>query len=156
MPNIQDHMNIRGRIDYVLRDEHGNVKQEGTVHNTITVLHDCLVADRLCGGTDTLISFAHAGTGTGGTSANTNLVTPCAGARTAITSLTQGAGGDDNDAIIVFTFGAGVCTATSLTEIGLLQTIAGADLQCYDDTILIKKGAGDTLTVTWTITYGAS
>lgn len=157
MSNANEKMGIRGKVEYELRDEFGNLKDHGLLQNTITALHDALVADRLAGGTDALFTHGHAGTGTGQTSASTNLATPCAENRTAVTSSTQGAGGDDNDVVVVFTLVAGVCTAT-ITEIGLFSNITytTADMKCYNDSISVTKAAGDSLTVTWTITYGAS
>ncbi|HUV85219.1 MAG TPA: hypothetical protein VMV86_05870, partial [Methanosarcinales archaeon] len=57
----------------------------------------------------------------------------------------------------VFTLGAGVCTAT-LTEVGLFIASgqATADLQLYNDSLNVVKGATQILEVTWTVTYGTS
>jgi len=154
-------INIKGKVEYVLTDENGNIKQSGFCMNTITELHDALVADRLSGGSDTLFTHGHAGTGTGQTSASTNLAAAFAENRTAVDSSTQGAGGDDNDVIVVFTLGAGVCTGM-VEELGLFSSQADdtADMKCYSDNATagygIPKGASDSLVVTWTITYGAS
>jgi hypothetical protein len=154
-------MGIKGKVEYVLYDEHGNIKQSGLCMNTITELHDALVADRLAGGTDLLFTHGHAGTGTGGTSASTNLVTAFAEARTAVASSTQGAGAADNDVIVVFTLGAGVCTGT-VDELGIFSSAPSdaADMKAYSDNAAagyaIPKGALDTLAVTWTFTYGSS
>jgi hypothetical protein len=161
MSNIREkNMGIKGKVEYTLLDENGHVKQQGICMNTITELHDALVADRLAGGSDVLFTHGHAGTGTGGTSASTNLVTPFGEARTAVTSSVQGAGVADNDVIVTFTLGAGVCTGT-VDELGIFSSSnqATGDMKCYSDNTTgyaIPKGAGDSLVVTWTITYGAS
>lgn len=157
MPEIFDEMKMKGKVELTLTDKDGNIKQHDIIYNTITELHDCLVADRLAGGTDALFTHGHGGTGTGGTSASTNLVTPCAENRTAVTSSVQGAGAADNDVIVTFTLGAGVCTAT-ITELGLFSNITytTADMKCYASGFTHTKGATDILTVVWTITYGAS
>lgn len=153
---IKNRQKVRENIKYRMWGPDGKLKYEHvTVTNTLTELHDCLVADRLSGGSDTLITHGKLGTGTGQTSASTDLATPVGGARTAIDSLTQGSGGDDNDAIVVVTFGAGVDTG-SITEAGLFNHLDTAAMQCYDDSIDVVKGADDTLEITWTITYGAS
>jgi len=154
---IKEKMKIKGTIHCVLYDENGNVKDVQEDHNTITELMDALVADRIAGGTDALLTHAHAGTGSGQTSADTNLDAYFAEARTAVTSSTQGAGGADNDVVVVFTLGAGVCTGT-IEEIGLFSSSnqATGDMKAYSDTISFAKGALDTLVVTWTITFGAS
>ena len=156
MMDVKAKQQIRGKVHYVLRGPDGKVKAtHDTVMNTITALHDCLVADRLAGGSDTLITHGKLGTGSGQEASDTDLDTPCSGARTAIDSLTQGTGGDDNDAIVVVTFGAGVDTGT-ITEAGLFTHLSNAVMQCYDDSLNVTKGADDTLEITWTITYGAS
>jgi hypothetical protein len=161
MSNIREkNMGIKGKVEYTLLDENGHVKQQGICMNTITELHDALVADRLAGGSDVLFTHGHAGTGTGGTSASTNLVTPFGEARTAVTSSVQGAGVADNDVIVTFTLGAGVCTGT-VDELGIFSSSnqATGDMKCYSDNTTgyaIPKGAGDSLVVTWTMTYGAS
>ncbi len=154
-------MKIRGKMEYVLYDKDGKIKQTGGCENTITALHDALVADRLAGGSDALFTHGHAGTGTGQTSASTNLATHFDEARTAVDSSTQGAGGADNDVVVVFTLGAGVCTGT-VDEFGLFSASAQAtaDMKTYSDNsasgYAIPKGANDSIVVTWTITYGAS
>lgn len=154
-------MGIKGKVEYVLTDENGNVKLDGFCLNTITELHDALVADRLAGGSDTLFTHGHAGTSTGQTSASTNLATAFAEVRTAVDSSTQGAGGADNDVIVIFTLGAGVCTGT-IEELGVFSSSASdtADMKAYSDNTAagyaIPKGASDSLVVTWTFTYGAS
>ena len=123
-------------------------------HNTVCDLYYDLIADRMAGGSDTLVTHGHAGTGTGQSASDTNLATPCAEARTAIDSKTQGGGGNEHIMTVIFTLGAGVCTAT-ITEVGLFpsSTYTNADMQLYDDSINYAKGASDSLEVTWTITH---
>ena len=159
---MKDGINIKQNVKWKLWDvdKDGNklcLIEEGESHNTDCKLHGVMVADLMAGGADTLISYGHAGTGTGATAQSTNLTTYCAEARTAIDSKTQGAGNDANDVVFVFTLGAGVCTAT-LTEVGLFVAAAQAtaDLQFYDDSINVVKGATQVLEVTWTVTYGTS
>lgn len=148
---------ITHNVHYQMYDKEGKLTWEHTSHNTDCKLHGVMIADRMAGGADTLIAYGHAGTGSGQTAQSTNLATYCAEARTAITSSTQGAGNDSNDVVYLFTLGAGVCTAT-ITEIGLFVAAAQAtaDLQFYDDSINKVKAAGDSLVVTWTVTYGIS
>lgn len=153
----QDKIKVKGHVKCVLKDKDGNVKEVQEFHNLVTELFDVLVADRFSGGADTLITHGHAGTGSGQTAADTNLDAYFDEARTAIDSLTQGAGADDNDVIVVFTLGAGVCTG-QIEEIGLFSNSAQAtaDMKAYSDTISFLKGALDTLEITWTFTFGTS
>ena len=109
----------------------------------------------MVGGTDALIDYTAVGDATGGKStASTALESQLA--RVQNDSNTQGAGAADNDVVHVSTFAAGTGTG-ALVEAGLFTDAgAGATLHAYQDFSVINKGAGDTLTVTWTITYGAS
>jgi hypothetical protein len=146
-------MKIKGKVHCVLYDKDGNVKDVQEDHNTITELMDALVANRIAGGSSALLTHAHAGTGAGGTSASTNLVAYFAEVRTTVDTTTQVV----NDVVIVFTLGPTVCTGT-IEEIGLFSSLkqATGDMKAYSDTISFAKGDGDTLVVTWTITFGAS
>lgn len=123
-------------------------------HNTVCDLYYDLIADRMAGGADTLITHGHCGTGAGQGAADTNLQTPCGEARTAIDSSTQGAGADLHIMTVITTFGAGVCTA-ALEETCLASNAnqATADMKLYDDSLSFNKQAADTLVVTWTITH---
>jgi len=154
---VIDGFGIKGSV-HVEAFHHDGMKYYDHVnHNTITAIQDEVIAALVCGQSTTTMEYGHAGTGTGQGAASTNLATACGEARTAITSGTQGTAGDDNDVVVVYTLAAGVCTAT-ITEIGLFKTsnqVTG-DMLCYDDTLTVTKAAGDSLTVTWTLTYGAS
>jgi hypothetical protein len=153
----QDKIKVKGHVKCVLKDENGNVKEVQEFDNLVTELFDALVADRFAGGSDTLITHGHAGTGSGQTAADTNLDAHFDEERTAITSITQGTGAADNDVVVVFTLGAGVCTG-DVKEIGLFSDSAQttADMKAYSDTISFAKGALDTLTITWCFSFGAS
>lgn len=158
MVNIRSKMGIRGRVDYKMWNKAGElIYEHHTPQNTITELHDALVADRLAGGTDALFTHCNCGTGAGGGAASTNLVARIDEARIAVTSSTQQAGVEDNNVVVIATFVEGKCTA-AIEECGLFSDADQdvADLKCYDDSISKNKGADDTLEITWTITYGAS
>jgi hypothetical protein len=123
-------------------------------HNTVCDLYYDLLADRMAGGADTLITHGHCGTGNGQVATDTNLSVPCAEARTAIDSKTQGAGANLHKVTVITTYGAGICTG-NLEECGLFSNAnqATADMKLYDDSLSYAKGAGDTLVVTWVITH---
>lgn len=151
---------VTGHVKYIGRNKDGKIiyQHEHDVkkgeHNTVCDLYYDLIADRIAGGTDVLLTHGHAGTGTGQTATSTNLATACAENRTAVTSSTQGAGANLHIVTVIFTLGAGICTAT-ITEVGLFSNITytTADMKLYDDSISFTKAAGDSLTVTWTITH---
>jgi len=152
----KENQGIKGHVKFVLRDKDGNIKQEYEHHNTITVAMDALVADQMSDGGEASIGYMAVGTSTGQTSASTALAALIAGSNNALTSTTQGTGGDDNDVIYVGDWAAGDGTGT-ITEAGLFNVAAcTSGMMAYDDSMSIVKGASDTLTITWTITFGAS
>lgn len=150
----KDRSSIKGCMRLELRGPDGELKDVREYDNTITVLHDATVADRMAGGTNALIDYTGIGTTSGGKStASTQLEAQTA--RVQNDSNTQGAGADDNDVVHVATFAAGVGTG-AIVEAGLFATLATATLHAYQEFAAVNKGAADTLTVTWTVTYGAS
>lgn len=154
LSKIHEKNPVKGHLKLVLTGADGKVKDKREYENTITVLHDATIADRMAGGADALIDYTGVGTTTGGKStASTTLEAQVD--RVQNDSNTQGAGAADNDVIHVSTFAAGTGTG-ALVEAGLFTGAADATLNAYQDFAVINKGAGDTLTVTWTITYGAS
>ena len=157
---LNDKAKVMGHVKYVGKDANGKIiyehehNKELGEHNTVCDLYYDLIADHMAGGADTVIAYGHAGTGTGQGATDTNLATYCAEARTAITSSTQGAGADAHKVVVIFTLGAGICTA-NLQECGLFvaSAQATADMMLYDDTLSYDKPAGGTLEITWTITH---
>lgn len=148
---------IRGHMRLELHGPDGKLKEvrESPLDgNTITVLMDATVADRMAGGVDALVDYTGIGTTSGGKStASTQLEAQVD--RNQNDSNTQGAGADDNDVVHVATFAAGEGTG-ALVEAGLFTGAADATLCAYQEFAAVNKGAADSLTVTWTVTYGAS
>lgn len=145
---------IKGKLVLELFDENGELKDRREMENTITVLYDATVADRMAGGADALIDNTGIGTTSGGKStASVALETQVA--RVVNDSDVQGAGGNDNDTIHTATFAAGVGTGAIL-EAGLFTDPAGNTLCAYQEFGVVTKGALDSLVTTWTITHGAS
>jgi len=148
-----------GHVKYVGRDKNGKIEYQHEhnfpiEHNTVCDLYYDLIADRIAGGTDTLLTHGHCGTGTGQGPTDTNLAAHCDEARTAVDSSTQGAGADAHKVVVVTTFGAGVCTA-NLQECGLFsaEAQATADMKLYDNSLSYDKSAGSSLEMTWTIIH---
>lgn len=155
MLGFKERHGVRGRLELRLYGPDGKLKEyRDTGLNTITVLYDATVADRMAGGADSLIDHTGVGSTSGGkTTASTALEAQLA--RVADDSDVQGAGASDNDTIHTATFGAGVGTG-AIVEAGLFTDLAGSTLCAYQEFAAVNKGAADTLTTTWTITHGAS
>ncbi|KKN11733.1 hypothetical protein LCGC14_1023610 [marine sediment metagenome] len=151
-PRFRDHMGIRGECHIVLTHPDGS-KEERLLINTVTELMDAHVADQMSDSGDAGIGWIAVGTGTGQGSASTGLATSLD--RNALTSTTQGAGGADNDVIYVGDWAAGDGTG-SITEAGVFLSDNNTTMMLYSSFSVITKGASDTLSVTWTGTFGAS
>jgi len=150
---VNQRVAIVGHLSLVLYGPDGQVKDRREVHNTVTTAGDKIVADAMSDQGETPLSHMAVGTGNGQTSASTTLATESD--RNALASTTQGTGGDDNDVIYVATWLAGDATA-ALTEAGIFNDASAGDMGFYADFAAINKAAGDTLTITWTVTFGAS
>ena len=85
----------------------------------------------------------YAGTG-GATMADTDLTTPHADPRTALTSTTVTA----NQIEFLATFAPGVCTG-ALTEAGVFNALAAGTMSCRTVFDTVNKGASDSITLTW-------
>ena len=126
----------------------GLIKDVRTVHNTVTNAGKYGAADQILASPSlTKPGWMEVGTGTGGT---TKLNTYVAGSRTALDSKTR------SDAVVtmICTFGAGVGTG-ALTEAGIFDVVTQdtVNMWCYATFAAINKAAGDSLVITWTLTY---
>ena len=146
-------MGIKGRAHIELRGPDGELKEVRDIFNTITELMDAQVADQMSDQGQAAIGYMAVGTGSGQTSASVGLAANLE--RHALTSTTQGAGGDDNDVIYVGTWAPTVGTG-AITEAGILELDDNTSLMTYSDFAVINKGAADSLVITWTASFGAS
>ncbi len=157
---IVSRMGFKGVIELKLFGPDGILKDKRVVKdvrvmpNTITTFCDKVVANRMSGSvTDGVISHIAVGTGSGGGASSNSLVTE--EDRNAVTSNTQGSAAADNDIVIVGDWAAGDATA-AITEAGLFNDASNPGMFAYADFAAINKAAGDTLQITWTLTFGAS
>ena len=145
-------MKMNGHFKAELFDASGKLKDLKEIHNTVTTLGHKMAADQLLAFPAVAKpGWMEVGTGTGQTAASTTLATYIAGSRTALDSKTRGA-----NAVItmVCTLGAGVGTG-AITEAGVFNVLTEntTDLICYADFAAINKAAGDSLVITWTLTF---
>ena len=142
-----------GKLNIVVRDENGKVKEDFTVPNLVVTTGLAFIAGRMkdTGGSYTIpAAMTHMAVGTDNTAAalsDTTLGTEVAGARITLTdTVINGA-----DTVYTATFAAGTGTA-ALTEAGIFNASAAGTMLCRTVFEVINKGAADTMTVTWTIT----
>lgn len=130
-------------IKAVLRDEFGNVKQTLSVYNTVTTAGKNGIADQVLA-SPSLNKPTHMaiGTGTGGT---TSLTTELD--RNALTSKTR------SNAIVTMVgdWAAGDGTG-AITEAGVFDAASTGNMWLYSSFSVINKAAGDSLSISWTLT----
>jgi hypothetical protein len=101
------------------------------------------------GGTSSAV-MSHMAVGTTNTAAaagDTTLAAEVGSSRTALTSYNP----STNTIVAICTFGAGVGTG-ALVEAGLFNASSAGTMLCRTVFSTINKAAGDSLTITWTIT----
>jgi hypothetical protein len=146
-----------GHIKLELKDEHGNVKQIVDKHNTFTSVGDAHVADQLSETPDEA-TMGWLAIGSGSTPIGVGSTTLADEIdRNALASgyPEQGSAGDDNDVKYKATWAAGDGTG-AIQEAGIFNSSAGGSMLAASTFPVINKGASDSLTITWTVTCGAS
>jgi hypothetical protein len=146
-------LKVKGRLNIVLRDKDGNIKDERDVDNLVVSSGLAYIISRMVGTSKSVMS--HMGLGSGTTAAatgQTDLVT-LLGSREALDSTTIA--GDDNEKVVyVSSFEPGDATG-AVTEAGIFNASTAGDMLCRTVFPVVNKGADDALTVTWTITLSA-
>ena len=145
---IQSVMAPWANMKLELFDERGNLKDVREVHNTVTTAGKYGAADQILG-SPTLAKAGWMEVGTG-TPSGTLLGAYISGSRTALDSKTR------NNAVVtmVCTFAAGVGTG-AITEAGVFDVVTENTVNMWLSASFaaVNKAAGDSLVVTWTLTY---
>ena len=144
-------LKLSGVIELELFGPDGKRKQYVKDTNTVTTLGLAMAADQF-DDTPTIAQpgWMEVGTGTGQGAGDSILSAYIAGSRTAnTTATTTGAA-----VAYVCTLGAGVGTGP-ITEAGLFNVVTEntTNMILYDDFSVINKAAGDSLAITWTLTF---
>lgn len=143
-------MRISGFVNWELAGEAGEILAQGAGANLVLDTGAILLAKALAA--DSFTAPTHLAIGDDDTAAATTQ-TDIQGtelARVALDSTTR----TTNTVTYVATFPAGTGTGT-VEEAGIFNAASSGEMLCRFLTGTITKGAGDTLTVTWTITLTA-
>ncbi len=140
---LNEGLTVKGRVHLVLRGPDGKVK-ETRVANTVTTAGKNGAADQLLA-SPTLGKPTHMAIGTGtptGTALGTELD------RNALTSKTR------SGAVVTFQgdWAAGDGTG-AITEAGVFDAASSGNMWMSASFSVINKAAGDTLSISWTLTY---
>jgi hypothetical protein len=147
---ISNNLSVKGRLDIVLRDSAGNVKNEVTVPNLVVDTGLDFIASRMKDTTFAAMSHMAVGSGTTAAAAGDTALETQIGSRVALTSTTV----TDNETVYVATFAAGTGTG-AVTEAGIFNADTSGTMLCRTVFSVVNKGADDTLQITWTITLTA-
>jgi len=148
---------LKGHIKIELFDEEGNLKQIVEKENTFMAVGDAHVADQLAA-TPSEAGMGWMAIGTSDaafTTASTTLGNELDRNALAAGYPEQGAAAADNDVIYKATWAAGDGSG-ALTEAGIFNSSIAGTMLAASTFAVINKGAADTLTITWTVTCGAS
>ena len=145
----QDTIKATGHINFVLFDETGNVKETKDIKNVVVTVGKNYLATWLTAATQAGYFMQYIGLGTGTNAANasdttlqTELATRSAGTLTPTSNVWQN----------IASFGPGVNTG-AITESGIFSASSGGTMFARQTFAVINKGAGDSLQVTWEITF---
>jgi hypothetical protein len=146
--NTLENLKASGQLHVVLTGADGQVKEDHLLKNLVVDTGLNFIVNRMKEATATVMSHMTLGTGTTAAAAgNTTLETEISGARVALTSTTVAA----NQITYIASFAAGVGTG-AVTESGIFNANSGGTMLCRTVFPVVNKQAGDSMTVTWTVT----
>ena len=147
---INENMKATGRLNIVLKDSDGKVKDTREVDNLVVTDGLTFICSRMAGTSSAVMSHMAIGSGTTAAAAgDTTLGSELH--RESLDSTTPSA----NTIEYVSSFEAGEGTG-AVTEAGIFNAASGGDLLCRTVFSVVNKAANDTMSITWTITLTAS
>jgi hypothetical protein len=146
--NTIENLKVTGALRVVLTGADGQIKDDRELKNLVVNTGLNFIASRMKEATATVMSHMALGTGTTAAAAgDTVLETEISGARVALTSTTVTA----NQVTYIASFAAGVGTG-AVTESGIFNASSSGTMLCRTVFPVVNKQAGDSMTVTWTVT----
>jgi len=148
---LSETLKLKGRVNLVLKDKDGNVKETRDIDNLVVTTGLGYIASRMKDATATAMSHMALGSGTTSAAAGDTDVESILGSREALDSTTV----SGNAVTYIASFEAGDGTG-AVTEAGLFNAASSGTMLCRTVFGVVTKSADDTMTVTWTITISAS
>lgn len=146
---MEDKLKVTGHINFKLFGADGKLKDERDIKNVVVTVGKNYLATWLTAATqsDYFMRYIALGTGTNAANASdttlqTELSSRVAGTLTPSSNVWQN----------VASFGPGVDTG-AITESGIFSASSGGTMFARQTFAVINKGAGDSLQVTWQITF---
>lgn len=143
---INDNITVTGKLNVVLIDEMGAVKEDHVFDNLVVTSGKSFIASRMKDATATVMT--HMAIGTDNTAAAVgNTALGSQANRQALTSTTV----NTNAVTYAATFAGGQGTG-AIVEAGLFNASSGGTMLCRTVFPVINKAAADTLSVSWVVT----
>jgi hypothetical protein len=144
---------VSGQVHICLKDRFGKIKAEEIVKNLVVTAGRQHIADQMAD--QGAAAMSHMAIGTGTTAADaTDTALETEIDRNALTSKTQGTGSDAHKVTYVGDWAAGDGTG-AITEAAIFNSASAGDMLCRSVFAVKNKAAGDTLTLTWILTFSA-
>lgn len=148
--NTLENIKATGRLAIAVIDASGNVKDTREVDNLVVTAGLGYIASRMAAATATVMSHMAIGSGsTAAAAAQASLISELGRAALTSTNVTG------SQVQYVSTFGPGVGTG-AVTEAGIFNGASSGTMLCRTVFSVVNKDAGDTMTITWTVTLAAS
>ena len=148
----EEFLKMTGKLDIVIYDADGNIKEQREVPNIVTTAGKTFIASRMAGTASAVMGWMEVGTSsTAAAVGDTALLLPVASSRTALS--VSGGTPSSNTVQYACTFPAGTGTG-ALTEAGIFNAASSGTMLCRTVFSVINKGASDSMTITWTVTVG--
>lgn len=148
-----DRLMVTGSVNVCLKGPDGRVKAEETVHNLVVTVGRQHIADQMADQGDAAMS--HMAIGTGTTPADTaDIALQTEIDRNTLSSKTQGSSTDAHKITYTADWAAGDGTG-AITEAGIFNSASAGVMLCRSVFAVKNKAAGDTLTLTWILTFSA-
>jgi hypothetical protein len=144
--NTQENLKASGSLRVIVTDKHGQVKEDREFRNLVVTVGKNFVASRMVGTASNVMSHMAIGSNsTAAAAGDTALGTELG--RVALASSTA------TGAVVTYTasFPAGTGTG-AIVEAGILNAASAGTLLCRTVFAVVNKGAGDAMSVTWTVT----
>jgi len=147
-------LKLSGKLQIVHRDKDGNIKQTREHDNLIVNAGLDFITSRMLGASKAVMSHMALGSdGTAAAAGQTDLGTTL-GSRKALGGAVQ-SGSNNEQIVFTTTFAAGEATG-AVAEAGIFNAATGGDMLCRTAFPVVNKAAGDTIAITWTITFSVS
>ena len=150
---VSDTKTVTGKVVACLRGPDGKIKDRWQENNLVVTVGRQHIADQLADQAQGAMSHMAVGTGTT-VQAESDTQLEIELNRKAFTSKDQGIGADANKVIFVTDWVAGEATG-AIAEAGIFNASSGGTMLCRTTFAVKNKGAGDSLTLTWTISISA-